>query len=59
MYSIVRILEKLAGSVIDTMYAFFIAQLNLIYPVRGSKHEQTQSNARAIKTQGRGQRERD
>lgn len=37
MYFNVRIDEKLAGSVIDTMYTFFIAQLNLIYPVRGSK----------------------
>lgn len=30
MYFNVRIDEKLAGSVIDTMYTFFIAQLNLI-----------------------------
>ena len=40
MYFNVRIHEKLAGSVIDTMYTFFyIAQLNLIYPVRGGKDE--------------------
>ena len=39
MYCNVRIDEKLAGSVIDTMYTFFIAQLNLIYPVRGSEDE--------------------
>jgi len=35
----VRLHEKLAGAVIDTMYTFFIAQLNMIYPVRGSKDE--------------------
>lgn len=39
MYFNVRFYEKLAGAVIDTMYTFFITQLTLIYPVRGSKDE--------------------